>query len=1057
MAPPSVVVGGNFASKPPPGITQMMPGVPSSLPARKQAPGAQAASTPPAPALNVPVPMFGDPRQGAPGAAPVPPVRTDSSALLPHNAPDGDETLPRDELATNAQDSAEAGLPSQVAGSPRATSGAARVYDQDGDGKISRDEFAAYLQNMDEARLHSAVAGGSPPAETGSPLATGTAHKYDQDGDGKISRDEFAAYLQDVAEAGLPRESLHGAGVGLGETPTGSPRAGAGAAEVLPSGSEVENGLRSPPAGATPVRSPTLSIPVSAGGDITPAKSATDVAQERGQSLPQPQQAEEPEPASPPPVQTPEGPPSGLLRSPSGSYTGYEPHPLQRTLSIKTSVLHEVREVKEAPLKRTLSTELAEIAQKEDQAECLNALKVAAGAGNLGPLEAWVAKKGRGRGGGGTLDVPLDPEGNTALIVAATVGAANAVVLLLSKGASPHVVRACDGTPPLVGAAWMGHEACVAALLEAGADPNVARGLEGEGETALFAASGGGHHGIVRRLLEAGADVDAGKSCEDGCSPLYIAVQNGLTKVVRELLDAGAAPNLAPAKTGATPLFAACTNSHAELVSMLLQSGAEPDRARKGPAGGDTPLYAAVCKGAPLLVGMLLANGASADKAKTDGGATPLWRAASDGNAELCKLLLDAGHASVDKAREIDGSTPLFVASRHGHVECMAVLLAHGADALRWRAREDSDPGESALYVAALKGHARACEVLLDAGVPADHGMRCGRATPLMAACVGEPTPVPREPGAPLAVGAGPDVVELLVARGADPNWARPGDGATPLYLASYTGRSDVVRALVKVGATPDLARADNGATPLLAACELGHYDVAQALTEAGADPTLARRDTGYTPVAAAAVRMKFIKSHERIAKMFESMGHEIPNWVDSLDRVEAAMREAAAKVEAEMKSKGGRGQGAGVPGATKSEADKGGGDGEKKDEEQPAGKESPQAPPMQTPPMQTPPMQTPPASPLDVRQPLAPAPEPVVLMPMGDDAPLPGAAEAENLVGVPPPPLQDEEGTYPPPSSADPATSGLNDGSVLQSADMSEEEEEEEEEEGPSRLSAMV
>ena len=56
-----------------------------------------------------------------------------------------------------------------------------------------------------------------------------------------------------------------------------------------------------------------------------------------------------------------------------------------------------------------------------------------------------------------------------------------------------------------------------------------------------------------------------------------IAVQNGYCEVVRILLEAGAAANLADSK-GNTALHTAAFKSHGAVVRMLLAAGADPNR-----------------------------------------------------------------------------------------------------------------------------------------------------------------------------------------------------------------------------------------------------------------------------------------------------------------------------------------------------------------------------------------------------------------------------------------------------------------------------------------------
>ncbi|KAA0186583.1 hypothetical protein HAZT_HAZT004245 [Hyalella azteca] len=85
------------------------------------------------------------------------------------------------------------------------------------------------------------------------------------------------------------------------------------------------------------------------------------------------------------------------------------------------------------------------------------------------------------------------------------------------------------------------------------------------------------------------------------------------------------------------------------------------------------------------------------------------------------------------------------------------------------------------------------------------------------------------------------DVVELLLARGADPNTAMR-DRATALFVAAQNGHTAVVRSLLRGGARIDARRAD-GATSLWIAAQMGHAQVVRELLGHGAQPDTPRKD----------------------------------------------------------------------------------------------------------------------------------------------------------------------------------------------------------------------
>lgn len=102
----------------------------------------------------------------------------------------------------------------------------------------------------------------------------------------------------------------------------------------------------------------------------------------------------------------------------------------------------------------------------------------------------------------GTSANVTDTDGQPILLLAARLGKAAAVDLLLSHGARPDG-RDRFGNTPLMWAADQGHTAVVERLLAAKADPNAANG---QGLTPLIRAVRAGQAGAVRALLDGGAD-----------------------------------------------------------------------------------------------------------------------------------------------------------------------------------------------------------------------------------------------------------------------------------------------------------------------------------------------------------------------------------------------------------------------------------------------------------------------------------------------------------------------------------------------------------------------
>src|SRR5688572_182089 len=153
------------------------------------------------------------------------------------------------------------------------------------------------------------------------------------------------------------------------------------------------------------------------------------------------------------------------------------------------------------------------------------------------------------------------------------------------------------------------------------------------------------------------------------------------------------------------------------------------------------------------------------------------------------------------------GESPVLAAVYRGHTELAAFIarqrdltLAEAAalgDAARVRAilQRDSEAvhgrssdGWTPLHLAAFMGHAEVARILLDHGADIEAVAKNGIANrPLHAALAGKESP---------------EVIDLLLARGADVN-ARAEADATPLHLAAARGNMAFTRRLLDLDADP--------------------------------------------------------------------------------------------------------------------------------------------------------------------------------------------------------------------------------------------------------------
>ena len=140
----------------------------------------------------------------------------------------------------------------------------------------------------------------------------------------------------------------------------------------------------------------------------------------------------------------------------------------------------------------------------------------------------------------------------------------------------------------------------------------------------LSGAARSGDVASIDRLIADGADLDAQDL--QGNTALYQASRAGRTDAVERLLAAGADVDLENS-FGSTPVHVAARYGHADVIRALARAGADLDRRNRGIQAGMRPL-----------------GGATANLARGDTpGATPLMRAASAGQIDAVRALVEAG------------------------------------------------------------------------------------------------------------------------------------------------------------------------------------------------------------------------------------------------------------------------------------------------------------------------------------------------------------------------------------------------------------------------------
>ncbi len=386
-----------------------------------------------------------------------------------------------------------------------------------------------------------------------------------------------------------------------------------------------------------------------------------------------------------------------------------------------------------------------------------------------------------------------------------------------------YTLRVTGEAPGYLAARYNENPAILRVFLNAGFDLDHKKA---DGSTLLHAAARNNENlGVVRALLAAGADVN--EDDDYGRMPLHLAAGgNENMAVIQALLAAGVNVN-EDDDDGWTPLHhAARNNENLGVIRALLAAGANVN---EDDDDGWTPLHhAARFTENPATVEVLLAVGANIE-ATADDGFKALHFAAYNQNPAVAQTLLDAG-AELRPSAGFFRDTPLRLAARSNpNPEVVQVLLDAGAEV------NDGtfNTGNTAVHYAAHNDPA-VILTLLDAGGGLEVENDTGQTPLLYAAEAGRP-----------------DVIETLLAVGADPT-KEDGDDSTAVHLAArHNANPAVLEALLAAGLDLE-ARDDEERTPLnLAARYNENPAVVEALLAAGADIEAVDED-GRTPLSRA-------------------------------------------------------------------------------------------------------------------------------------------------------------------------------------------------------------
>jgi ankyrin repeat protein len=394
-------------------------------------------------------------------------------------------------------------------------------------------------------------------------------------------------------------------------------------------------------------------------------------------------------------------------------------------------------------------------------------------------------------------------------------------------------------------------------------------------------------------LIRHGADMTAKAA---GGTPLEKAVTHENVKLINVFLSAGQELDIKSlVRLGKTSevakilkdqpwlvkppndfLNTAAWNGNMELVKLLLSHGADPnyDKGSRWRSGRSTALSSAIMGSHYEMTKLLFDHGATPEVSAYIGkmDVSLIHYTVSQRDLRFMRLVLSHG-ADVNTWGSWGKLTPLHVAVRMNDLERVKLLLEYKANI-----NADTGDGATPLFFAALNGHKELCEFLLSEGALLDFFSACalGKGAEVEKMLINTPglasTPdkrIHREPIFYAVMGEIPEVVELLLNRGANVN-ARGPDysqgnltvyasstawkvnvGETPLHAAGRaTNSAAIARLLVDSGADVE-ARDNDGETPLHLALEHGNEKVARILLDAKADVN-AETKHGWTPLTKA-------------------------------------------------------------------------------------------------------------------------------------------------------------------------------------------------------------
>ncbi|KXJ15102.1 Transient receptor potential cation channel subfamily A member 1 [Exaiptasia diaphana] len=316
------------------------------------------------------------------------------------------------------------------------------------------------------------------------------------------------------------------------------------------------------------------------------------------------------------------------------------------------------------------------------------------------------------------LDMP-DNYGNTCLHLAVKHGRCSTTQICLNFGASLCVWESSSLQTPLHFAAVSGNLCVLRALFE-GKDLDL-HAEDGDGMTPVLRASLEGNRDVIEYLLDQGAHVNAPPNTGFP-SPLMCAVKRDQHKTMKFLLSKGAQVDQIDTQwRNCLHIAAACSDP--KTLRILLEKDTK-HLVGKRDAYGKTPLhYAALrCSHVGKIIQLLTDAGGLVISCDND-ERIPLHYAARAGIVVSTRSLLEVSPESLNCADTLS-QTPLHVAAANGQAEVCRLLLENKAEVDYSFRCKIAFQQKTPLIVAAFEGKIDAFKTLLECG--ADISIVCG-------------------------------------------------------------------------------------------------------------------------------------------------------------------------------------------------------------------------------------------------------------------------------------------------------------------------------------------